>query len=144
MPNLDEVQSPRERAIERIVQEIAQADRDRVPTSRQKLSQLVATAYAFPPAEAANLVDEYCDEHAPGVPVYLQDELESPFLKFMAVLNSILGIASLWWGSRLWHTGKPSAGWFVVGAILVGAAGYSWFKTVQREIAKAQTNSSST
>ena len=136
MPNIEETKSPQERAVERIAQEIAQAERDRVPTSRQKLSTLVATNFAIPPADAANLVDEYCDEHAPGVPVYLQDELESPFLKFMAVFNSILGIAALWWGAKVWHAGKPSWGWFILGAVFVGTAGFSWFKTVHREIAQ--------
>jgi len=131
-----EGQSPRDRAIERIAQEIAIAERDRVPTSRQKLSQLVTLNLAIAPAEASKIVDEYCDEKAPGVPQYLQAEFESPFLKVMAIVNSILGMASLWYGAHLWRLQKVSWHWFVLGAIFVGAAGYSWFKTIQQEIAK--------
>jgi hypothetical protein len=144
MPSLEEGQTPKDRAVERVAQEIAIAERDRIPTSRQMLTQLVTTNFGIPQADAANLVDEYCDENAPGVPVYLQDELESPFLKVMAVLNSVLGIAALWNGSRIWHMQGKSWPWFIFGAIFVGAAGYAWFKTIQREIAEAQTNSSST
>jgi hypothetical protein len=137
MPSLDEVQSPRDRAVGRIAQEIAIAERDRVPTSRQRLSQLIVAEFKLPPADAADLVDEYCDENAPGVPYYLKEEFENPFLKVMAIFNSILGIAVIWYGSTLWHKGgKTTWPWFVFGAILVACAGYCWFKTVQQELEK--------
>ena len=137
MPSLDEVQSPRDRAIDRVANEIAIAERDRVPTSRQKLSHLVATEFRLPPAEATTLVDEYCDDKAPGVPYYLKEEFESPFLKVMAVVNSILGIAVIWYGASVWHKGgKTTWPWFLLGAVLVACAGYCWFKTVQQELAK--------
>ncbi len=136
MSSLDEAQTPQERAKARVAQEIARAEYDRVPTSRQKLSQLVAAEFKIPLPDATNLVDEYCDDQAPGVPYYLKDEFESPFLKVMAVVNSILGIFVLWRGANLWRLQKTSWPWFVVGAFLVGCAGYCWFKTIQQELAK--------
>jgi len=136
MPSLDEGQSPRDRALERIAHEINKAEYDRIPTSRQKLSQLIVAEFKFPPAEAADMVDEYCDEKAPAVPQYLSDEFESPFLKVMAVVNSVLAIASIWYGANRWHQQKTSWFWFVFGAFLVACAGYCWFKTVQKELAK--------
>jgi hypothetical protein len=137
MPILDEGQSPKDRAIERIAHEIAKAEYDRVPTSRQRLAQLVFAEFKIPVAEATKLVDEYCDEKAPGVPYYLKEEFESPFLKVMAVINSVLGIAFVWYGSTVWHrVSKGSWPYFVVGAIFVGLASYCWFKTIQKELAK--------
>jgi len=136
MPSLEEAASPQDKALEFVEREIAKSNDDRVPTSRQKLSHLVFTSFGIPLAEATKLVDEYCDEKAPGVPYYLQEEFESPYLKVMAVVSSIAGIGVLWNGANLWHRQKSSAAWFIVGALLVGAAGYSWFKTIQQEISK--------
>lgn len=138
MPSLEETQSPQERAIELIANEIARAESDRIPTSRQKLSVLVTSKFGIPAADAANLVDEYCDDKAPGVPVYLQEEFEMPYLKVMAIVSSIAGVGVIYYGSRQWHLGKLSWPWFILGAVLVGTASYSWFKTIQQELAKKQ------
>ena len=136
MPGLDEGgQSPQERAIERIAFEINKAESDRVPTSRQKLSHMVFTEFGIPPADAANLVDEYCDDKAPGVPFYLQDEFESPFLKVSAIANSIFSIAALWYGAHQWKLQKVSWPWFMLGAFLFAVASWSWFKTLHKELA---------
>jgi len=135
MPSLDEGQTPKERAIERIAQEIARAEYDRIPTSRQKLSQMVFAEFKIPLPDAANLVDEYCDEKAPGVPFFLQDELESPFLKIAAVVNSILGIGFLYYGAHQWRAQKPSWVLFVLGAVFIGLAGWSFFKILHKELA---------
>ncbi len=136
MQSLEEAQSPRERAEQLIAGEIAKMNDDRIPTSRQKLSQLVFSTFGIPIAEATKLVDEYCDDKAPGVPYYLQEEFESPYLKVMAIFSSIGGIGVLWYGAAIWRAAKTSWPWFILGAVLVGTAGYCWFKTVQKEIAK--------
>ena len=136
MPSLEEAPSPRERALELIAGEVARADNERIPTSRQKLSQLVFSNCGIPISEATKLVDEYCEDKAPGVPFYLQEEFESPYLKVMAVVSSLAGIFVLWYGAKQWHIQKLSWPWFVLGAVLVGMASYSWFKTIQKEIAK--------
>ncbi|MDR3689579.1 MAG: hypothetical protein P4L46_09390 [Fimbriimonas sp.] len=133
MPNFDAGSTPRDKAVELIATEIAKADFDRVPTSRQKLGQLVSVKLLIPPAEAYKIVDEYCDDKAPGVPHYLQEEFAMPYLKVLAVVNSILGIAALWWAAHSMKAGKPSWPWFIVAAVLVGFSGLSFFKVVQRE-----------
>jgi len=130
---------PKDKAIELIATEIAKADFDRIPTSRQKLGQLVSSKLTIPPAEAYKIVDEYCDDKAPGVPHYLQEEFAMPYLKVLAVVNSILGIVALWWGAHQWRATKPSWPWFVVAAVLIGFAGYSFVKIVQKETEKDQS-----
>ena len=136
MPNFDEGSTPRDKAIELIATEIAKADFDRIPTSRQRLGQQVTAKLGFPPGEAYRLVDEYCDDKAPGVPHYLQDEFATPYLKVLAVVNSILGIVSAYWAAHTWQSGKTSWPWFITTALLVGFAGYAFFKIVQKESEK--------
>lgn len=136
MPDLEEGQSPKEQAVERIAQEIGKAEMDRLPMSRQKLVHLVFAEFKIPMPEATLIVDEYCDENAPAVPFYLKDEFEFPFLKLMAVVNSLLGVGFVYWGSHVWRMQRPSWPWFVFGAFFVACAGYSWFKTIQQELAK--------
>ena len=140
MPNFDDGTTPRDKAVELIATEIAKADFDRIPTSRQKLGQLVSTKFTIPPSEAYRIVDEYCDEKAPGVPHYLQDEFATPYLKVLAVVNSLLGIGTAWWAAHSWKAGKTSWPWFLLTAFLVGFAGYAFFKVVQRESEKIQTD----
>jgi len=139
MPNFDDGSTPRDKAVELIATEIAKADFDRIPTSRQKLGQLVSSKLTIPPAEAYKIVDEYCDDKAPGVPHYLQDEFNTPWLKILAVFNSIAGIGFLYWAAHSIKIGKPSWPYFLVAAAFVGLAGYSFFKVVQKETAASQT-----
>ncbi len=136
MPVFDDGSTLKDKAIEMIATEIAKADYDRIPTSRQKLGQLVSLNLAIPPAESYRIVDEYCDDKAPGVPHYLQDEFATPYLKVLAVANSIFGIGTAFWASHLWKTGKVSWPWFLLTAFLIGFAGYAFFKVVQKESEK--------
>jgi|GEM_PF-1755530 len=136
MPNFDEGITPKDKALELIATEIARSEFDRVPTSRQKLGQLVSAKLPIPPAEAYKLVDEYCDEKAPGVPHYLQSEFAGPYLKVLAVVNSFLGIGCAWWAAHSWRLGKTSWPWFLLCAALVGSACYFFFQIIQKESEK--------
>src|SRR5688500_10236048 len=70
-----------EDAISLIEGEICRADQERTPISRQTLAQLVNQKTGLPSADAVALVDEFCEERAPGVPYYLQEEFAIPYLK---------------------------------------------------------------
>ncbi len=132
MPSLDEGQSPREKALERIAQEIAKADQDRVPTSRQKLSQTLAAELKLPGSEANRLVDEYCDDKAPGVPFYLQDEFAKPYMKWSAIINSVLALIAAIYAANVMHNGRMSWPWFALAAVLLAFAGFSAIRAIQQ------------
>lgn len=136
MSSSEEERSPHELAVDRVAQLIAKSELDRVPTSRQKLSQQLVVELKLPMPDITKIVNEYCDENAPAVPFYLQAEFEFPYLKLMAVVNSILGVACVWYGATVWHRQQRSWPLFLLGAVFVALAGYSWFKTIQQELAK--------
>ena len=136
MPNFEEASTPRDKAIALISVEIARAENDRAPTSRQRLTQLVITTLHMPPRDATQIVDSYCDTDAPSVPHYLQEEFTNPYLWIMASINTILGIGCLLWAANRWQSRQPSGILFILAAVLILAACLAWFKTVQQRMAK--------
>jgi hypothetical protein len=73
--------------------EIANARNEARPISRLTLTKLLQSKYSLHPHEAERIVDEYCDEKAPGVPTYLSAEFGVPYLKILGVFQMVLAAA---------------------------------------------------
>jgi hypothetical protein len=129
-------QKPRtEDAISLIEREIARSERERFPISRQMLADIVHAETGVAASDAWSLVEEYCDERAPAVPGYLQEEFAIPYLKVIAVLNAIAAVAVYWVGVNVYRsTGKPLWPYLCVGTIIMGLGALSWVKSLERYV----------
>jgi hypothetical protein len=123
-------------AISLIEKEVVTAENDRRPVSRQMLADLVHTKTGLAQAESVALVDQYCDEKAPQVPYYLQDEFAIPYLKVVAVINVLLGIGGCYWGISLLRKQQVAWPWLCVGTIFVGLGALAWVKSLERFAAR--------
>jgi hypothetical protein len=119
-------------AITLIQREIAFAESERRPISRQTLADLVHSEAQTPLADAVRFVDEYCDENARWVPYYLQEEFAIPYLKVVAAFFVVLAFAALYWGIVVHRTGKPAYIYFCAGTLLIGAGAMAWVVSLER------------
>jgi len=122
--------------IQLIASEIKESREQYRPTSRQRLAELVQERTGMPHAEATALVDTYCEENEPGVPYYLQEEFAIPYLKVIAVLNVLCGIAACYYGVKVLKTSKPGWPWFCLGTTFCGLGALAWVKSLERYAAR--------
>jgi hypothetical protein len=128
---------PRTDAIALIQQEISNAETERRAISRQTLADLLHLQVGMPHADAARMVDAFCDERAPGVPYYLQEEFAIPYLKVVAVANVLLGIGAFYWGITVFQKTKQTPyTWLCVGTIFIGLGALAWVKSLERYAAR--------
>lgn len=120
--------------VELISKEISLARDERRPTSRQQLAEIVNDRTGMPVPEALTLVDTYCDEKEPAIPYYLQEEFAIPWLKAIAVLNVVIGVAAIWYGVKVLRTTPPKPGWpwFSLGTIFCGLGVFAWVQSLER------------
>jgi hypothetical protein len=122
-----------EDAITLIEREIAKAEFDCRPISRQMLAESVHVQTGLSTADAFALVEQYCEEKAPAVPGYLQEEFAIPYLKVIAVINVIVGIVVFWMGVNAFRTkGAPMWPYLCVGTIFCGLGVFAWVKSLER------------
>ncbi len=125
-----------EDAITLIQKEIAKAEFDCRPISRQMLAERVHTETGLPSADALSIVEQYCEEQAPAVPGYLQEEFAIPYLKVIAVLNVVVGVVVFWLGVNASRTGKPIWPYLCIGTIFCGLAAFAWVMSMERYAAR--------
>jgi hypothetical protein len=129
--------------VELIEKEISTARDERRPTSRQQLAEIVNERTGMPVPEALTLVDTYCDEKEPAIPYYLQDEFAIPWLKAVAVINVVIGVAFLWYGVKVLRTvpAKPGWPWFCIGTIFCGLGAFAWVQSLERFVERRRKRS---
>src|SRR6185312_12332335 len=99
--------------------------------SRQALADLIHRGTGMPHSDAVRLVDRYCDEHAPSVPHYLQEEFAIPYMKVLAILVAVVSIAVFYYSVVVYRSGKPNHYWLVAGTLLLGVACLFWVKSLE-------------
>ncbi len=119
-------------AISLIQQEVNDAESERRAISRQMLADMIHARVGIPHADAAVLVDQFCDERAPAVPHYLQEEFAIPYLKVVAVVNVLLGIGAFYWGIAVFQKTRDTPWpWLCFGTIFVGLGALAWVKSLE-------------
>jgi len=124
--------------IEIISGEIQTARDQTRPTSRQELANIVHARTGMSVGEALEFVDSYCDENAPGVPGYLQEEFAIPYLKVLAVFFTAISLFICYHGVRLYQDRKPGWVWLCIGVVLFGLGALSWVKSIEREVERSR------
>ncbi len=76
-----------------LASEIDKARAEARPISRLTLTKLLQSKYSLHAHGAERIVDEYCDEKAPGVPTYLSAEFGVPYLKIVGIVQLTLAVA---------------------------------------------------
>lgn len=132
------VEKKTEKAQDLISRELEAARLRLQPISRRRLVSIVSKSLDMSPHEAETLVEEYCDERAPATPEYLGRELFLPYVKLMALVISILGIAAVGWGASLWHHHEVSWPFFVLGFVAFVFGGIGLLKALRGEQEAAQ------
>jgi hypothetical protein len=126
------LQHPKEDAISLVQREIARAEDDRKPISRQMLADIVQEQLGLPHADAFSIVDRYCEDNAPAVPGYLQEEFAIPYLKVIAIINVIVGLGIFWMGVLKWKQSNPIWPYLTVGTIFCGLGVFAWVQSLER------------
>ncbi|HSI73610.1 MAG TPA: hypothetical protein VK934_10585 [Fimbriimonas sp.] len=126
------LKSRSEDAITLIEREIARAEFERTPISRQMLADLVHEGTSMPLSDALPLVEEYCEERAAWVPGYLQEEFAIPYLKVLAIINVIIGVVVFWIGVNAYRSGKPVWPYLVAGTLVCGLGAWFWVVSLER------------
>ena len=123
-----------EDAINVIERELVSAETDRRPISRQMLAESVHSETGMPASDAFALVEQYCEEKAPAVPGYLQEEFAIPYLKVIAVLNVIVGIVVFWLGVNAYRSPAKTPMWpyLCIGTIFCGLGAFAWVTSLER------------
>ena len=119
-------------AITLIEREIIDSENERRPLSRQMLAELVNQRTGMPVADAFTLVDGYCDDKAPRIPHYLQEEFAIPYLKVIAAINIAITLGVYYWGIQVSRKGLPAWMYFTVGTLFLGLSALSWVKSLER------------
>ncbi|RYG34965.1 hypothetical protein EON81_14085 [bacterium] len=119
-----------------ISREIAAARADLRPVSRRSLALVLVAQKHLPFREAMDVVDGWCDEHAPAIPGYVGSEFGIYWLKFLAVAFVIVGLGVAWQGVRMVQTGKAGWPWWAGATVFVGIAAFVWVQSIERELKK--------
>lgn len=127
--------APPEGELERFLfDEIQQAREENRPISRRELTLKLHQDKHLRPKEAFAVVEQYCDESAPMVPEYLSSEFAAPYLKVLAIVNSILGLAVMGYSATMMNVrGKPWWIWALAGVALLGSSAFFWGRSLLRE-----------
>lgn len=72
-----------------------EAKRESVPISRHRLAEELAKKHSLRFKEAFEVVDQYCEERAPGTPDYLDREFLIPFLKLTGLVFAALALIAV-------------------------------------------------
>lgn len=115
-----------------IQSEIQRARDDRRPTSRQMLAEIINERTGMPVADALAIVDAYCEAEEPAIPYYLQEEFAIPYLKFVAIVIALGGIAFMWYGVTQQQKGKPAYMWYSIGTVVIGIGVFAWVQSLER------------
>ena len=103
--------------IKHIEFEIADAKRSERVISRTHLAKYAAGKMGLSAKQVIDVVEIYCDEHASGIPGFLQHDVEMPFLKIVSVVFLILLVGASIIGLFLAQRGQPF--WPAFGAAFV-------------------------
>ena len=114
--------------------EIQKARNDRRPTSRQMLAEIINERTGMPVAEALHIVDAYCEAEEPAIPYYLQEEFAIPYLKFVAIVIALVGIAFVWYGVMQQRLGKPAYVWYSLGTVVIGLGVFAWVQSLEKYV----------
>ena len=117
-----------------IQSEIQRARQDHRPTSRQMLAEMINERTGMPVAEALHIVDAYCEAEEPAIPYYLQDEFAIPYLKFVAIVIAMAGIAFMWYAVTQQKSGKPAYVWYSLGTIVIGLGVFAWVQSLEKYV----------
>jgi hypothetical protein len=127
------LKSRSEDAITLIEREIARAESERTPISRQMLADLLHEQTAMPLSDALPLVEEFCESRAAWVPGYLQEEFAIPYLKVLAIINVIIAVVVLWVGVNAYRSaGKPMWPYLAIGTLICGLGAWFWVVSLER------------
>jgi hypothetical protein len=124
-----------------IQDEIKKARDDRRPTSRQTLAEIVHERSGMPIAEALQLVDSYCETEEPAIPYYLQEEFAIPYLKFIAIMIVLGGIAFIWYGVTEQRKGRPAYVWYSLGTVVIGLGVFAWVQSLEKYVERRKRRS---
>lgn len=115
-----------------VAEEIDSARRENRPTSRQALAKLLAAKSGIEARRASDLVDEYCDEHDAGVPMYLESEFLPGYLKVVAVLLVLVSFAVFGFGVNLLNQQKTAWPALVLATLVLGIGALAWAKSLNK------------
>ncbi len=112
--------------IQHVEVELAASRRENRIISRQDLTDYAATRMGLQAKQVAYVVDHYCETNAPGIPGFLNRQVESPVLKVAALINLTLGVIGCIVGLVLANKGMLSWPGFAVGGVflLFGVVAY--------------------
>lgn len=113
--------------IQHVEVELAASRRENRIISRQDLSEYAAVRMGMQAKQVAYVVDHYCDQNAPGIPGFLNRQVETPVLKVAAIINLALGVVACVVGLVLANKGLLSWPGFAVGGVffLFGIISYT-------------------
>ena len=116
--------------------EISDARNDARPISRLTLTKLLQSKYSLHPHEAERIVDEYCDEKAPGVPTYLSAEFGVPYLKIVGIVQLVLAAGFII--TPIFFPRADLAFWPAVVLFLAfgGSGGYCLYRSLRPPVEK--------
>ena len=100
--------------------EIASARSEERVISREHLVRLVHVQTKYSPKLYEFIVEQYCDENAPGIPGFLRSDVESPFLRIATFVNVILMLISGIVGVVRFSRGLPSWPFFIASVAFCG------------------------
>jgi hypothetical protein len=117
-----------------VEEEIAAARTERRPVSRQALANLVQKRTGMPPKDALAIVDAFCDEKEPALPVYLESEFVIGWLKVLAIGQAVVGIVFFYYASKAHQRGEPIWVYLMLGTVFIGIAALCWVQSLEREV----------
>lgn len=115
---------------------IKKAREELTPISRRMLALMISQKKSLPFKEAMDIVDEYCDEHAPAVPGYVSSEFIIYWLKAVAVFFVLIGLGIVFWGVSVFRVRGVAWPHFAGGTIVIGLGALAWVKSLEREFSR--------
>lgn len=118
--------------VDLVAAEIARSREERRPTSRQMLAEYVQDKTGMILTDAVSFVETYCEEREPGIPMFLQEEVAIPYLKFIAIINVFLGLGFIAYGVNLLRSGKPAHIQFSIGTVWAGLGVFAYVQSLEK------------
>lgn len=118
---------------ERIASELNEAREKLRPVSRRTISFVLVKEFGITYREAEQAVDVYCDERSPFTPQYLTAEFMLPYFKLASLVVAGLSIFLIFRGAQEHLSSRPSALYFLVGAVLFAFSGVGFMRILESE-----------
>ncbi len=114
-----------------VEREIAQARAEDRVISREHLVQVVSQETKMQGKLFDYVVEQYCDQNAPGIPGFLRSDVESPFLRIATVVNVLLMLGSGIAGVVRFSRGEASWPFFVASVVFCGLSLLTFYNSTK-------------